>query len=274
MSLVLLTGATSLLIEGSFISQPLQFLLFLLGLFLTGGSANALNQYFERDIDSRMTRTRKRRPLPTGKISSPAALTFSIAIGVGGVVLLWAFFNLLTAMLALGTILFYGFFYTLWLKPRTPQNIVIGGVAGAMAPVGAWAAATGEIAMVPLILFSIVFIWTPPHFWSLAICFSDDYKKAGLPMMPLVEGREATLRRSLYYCLALIPLSLTYMFFGGGSLYLVVALGLGIAFVWKAVSALKHGNHREVWKMFSFSIVYLFGLCLAMIADHFATEVW
>jgi len=267
MSLVLITGTTALILEGSLISHPVKFLLFLLGLYMTGGAANAFNQYFERDIDARMTRTRQRRPLPLGLISAAEAVVFSSILGLAGVILLGAVFNLLTALLAGGTMLFYALIYTLWLKPNTPQNIVIGGIAGAMAPVGAWTAATGHMAVVPWILFAIVFVWTPPHFWSLALYFKSDYEQTHLPMMPVVKGEDATLRLIFIYSLVLVGVSLTYLLIGGGWIYGLAALGLGIFLIHKAWTTWRRKNRGAMWNLFTFSIFYLFGLFAAMVAD-------
>jgi len=269
MLLVLITGATGLLLEGSLVTQPLKFVLFLLGLYLTGGSANAFNQYFEREIDSKMSRTRKRRPLPTGRLTPAGALTFALLIGIAGVLLLGLVFNLLTALLSLATLLFYSLFYTLWLKPNTPLNIVIGGAAGAMAPVGAWAAATGSTAVVPWILFAIVFLWTPPHFWSLALHFRDDYRAAGYPMLPVIKGFDATMRQIAIYSYILIAVSGLYLIYGGGWLYGLAAAGLGAAYVIKIRRAGKAENRSTGWGLFSYSIIYLFGLFAAMVLDKF-----
>ncbi len=267
MLLVIVTGATALVLQGSFVSRPLQFLLFLAGLYMTGGAANAFNQYFEHDIDARMTRTRNRRPLPLGRLSPRTAFWFSFGLAISGVALLALVFNLLTAALALATILFYSLVYTLWLKKNTPQNIVIGGIAGAMAPVGAWAAATGATAYTPWILFAIVFLWTPPHFWSLALRFQDDYRATGLPMMPLTKGLDGTLRRIFYYTLGLIVISLLYKLSGGGWFYFITALLLGLVFIHKAYRAMKTRTTPAIWSVFTYSILYLFGLFLAMVID-------
>lgn len=269
MLLVTFTGATALVVEGSLLSDPISFVLVLVGLFLTGGAANSLNQYLEREIDAKMTRTAGRRPLPTGRIKPVNALIFSILIGVAGVLLFALYFNLLTAALALGNILFYGLFYTLYLKPTTPQNIVIGGIAGAMAPVGAWTAATGGLDALPLLMFLIIFLWTPPHFWTLAIRLKDDYKKAGLPMYPLVKGDQAALDSIFRYTVVLFFLSLSLVFFGMQWLYFTVALLLGIIYLFKTwVAKRETGPHRLI-ALFRFSLIYLFGLFTAIIVDSF-----
>ena len=267
MLLVLFTGATALVAEGSLLSHPGKFTLIMLALYLTGGCANALNQYFERDIDAKMTRTANRRPLPMDRISPSHALMFALAIGAIGVAVFVIWFNLLSALMAVGTILFYSLFYTLWLKPNTVQNIVIGGVAGAMAPVGAWAAATGGTAVLPWLMFLIVFLWTPPHFWALALFCKDDYVRAQLPMMPVVKGDDATLRQIVIYSVIVAAASLTLRFFGSGWLYFGVALVLGLWFVWKSIAALRQHTESSARSLFGFSIVYLFALFTAIMVD-------
>lgn len=267
MLLVLFTGATALFVEGSMVHEPVRFLLVMLGLYLTGGCANALNQYFERNIDAKMERTKKRRPLPMGEISAAHALIFSITIGVTGVLIFAFVFNLLTAVLSLATILFYSLFYTLYLKPNTPQNIVIGGAAGAMAPVGAWAAATGHMAVAPWIMFAIVFLWTPPHFWALALFCKDDYIKAKLPMMPVIKGDDSTLRQMFLYTLALVAMSLALVYFQSGVFYGLVAVVLGFFFIKKAYHLMKNKSEKLIRGLFGYSIVYLFALFFAMIID-------
>ncbi|MCM2272557.1 MAG: heme o synthase [candidate division Zixibacteria bacterium] len=267
MLLVLFTGATALVMEGSFLHEPGKFLLVLLGLYLTGGSANALNQYFERDIDAKMERTARRRPLPLHYLGPKQALIFAISIGLIGVLLFGYFFNWLTAVMSLATLLFYALFYTLFLKPHTWHNIVIGGAAGAMAPVGAWAAATGQTAVAPWLLFLIIFLWTPPHFWALALYCKEDYIKARLPMLPVVKGDDATFRQILIYTYALILVSLALFAVGAGWLYLVIALLLGGYLLRKAMVARRLKTVPSMRGLFGFSIVYLFGLFLALIAD-------
>ncbi len=268
MLLVLFTGATALCIEGSLVHQPVKFLLVMAGLYLTGGCANALNQYFERDLDAQMVRTRERRPLPMHTLSPLHALIFSVTIGLTGVILFALVFNFLTAILSLATILFYSLFYTLYLKPNTPQNIVIGGAAGAMAPVGAWAAATGSMAAAPWIMFLIVFFWTPPHFWALALFCKDDYIKTGLPMMPVVQGDEATLKQMFYYSLVLVAISLSLLFINAGIFYGASAALLGGFFLKKAYLAKKYKTEKLIRGLFGYSIIYLFTLFFAMIIDR------
>lgn len=269
MLLVIFTGATALFVEGSFLTEPHLFLWVLTGLYLTGGSANALNQFFEREIDAKMTRTQNRRPLPQGKITPTSALLFALTIGVAGVLLLGFVFNWLTAILSLATILFYSLFYTLLLKPNTPQNIVIGGAAGAMAPIGAWAAATNSIELTPVLLFLIIFLWTPPHFWALALLYKDDYRKAEYPMMPIAKGDDSTLNQMLAYTLVLVASSFALLFTGNGVgvIYAIAACVLGVQFINKVSIAKSQRSVESYRALFGYSIVYLFVLFIALIAD-------
>ena len=267
MLLVVFTGSAALVVEGSFLSEPLKFLLVLIGLYLTGGCANALNQYLERDLDAKMERTKNRRPLPSGRLSPTRALIFSVSIGIGGVILFAYFFNWLTALLSLGTILFYSLYYTLWLKPNTTQNIVIGGIAGAMAPIGAWTAATNSMNVIPWLLFLIIFLWTPPHFWALALFSKKDYRIVGLPMMPVVKGEDSTRLQILVYTIILVISSLGLLFFGAGWIYGATALVLGVLFVRRAFQLYIGKTDKLARKLFGQSLLYLFGVFSAVIVD-------
>jgi len=267
--LVILTGITALVVEKSLLSDPLKFLLVVFALALTGGCANALNQYFEREIDSQFERTRNKRPLPLKKISPEQALIFALALGVLAVTILVVFFNLFSAILSLFTILYYSLFYTLWLKPRTHQNIVIGGAAGAMGPVIAWAAASGTLELTPTILFLIIFFWTPPHFWALALCLKEDYQKVKIPMLPVVKGDKETLRQILIYTLVLFGISLALLLVKAGLLYLVAALILGLLYLWKAVVAWRRPSVKYARGLFGYSILYLFILFVIIMIDVF-----
>ncbi len=268
MLLVIITGATALILEGSLIDQPFQILLILIALYLTGGSANALNQYFEREVDARMSRTSKRRPLPQHIIPAQKALIFSIAIGVIGVLMFGFFFNWYSALLSLATILFYSLIYTLLLKPNTPQNIVIGGAAGAMAPVGAWVAARGTMSLDPWILFLVIFFWTPPHFWALALFYQDDYVKAQLPMMPVIRGTRSTLKQIVAYTWMLVGISLALFISPQmGIIYGLVSSLAGLLFLKKSYDALRYRTERYFRGLFGYSIVYLFVLFIAVIVD-------
>lgn len=271
MLLVIITGGTALVLEGSLLSQPLKFLLALLAIYLTGGCANALNQYFEREIDAKMQRTAARRPLPTHKIGSTPALLFSLAIGIAGLLIFGLFFNWYSALLSLSTILFYSLFYTLYLKPNTAQNIVIGGAAGSMAPVGAWVAASGHMALDPWVLFLIIFLWTPPHFWALALVYKDDYRLANLPMMPLVKGDNSTFNQMIFYSWLLVISSLFMVINANiGLFYFVAAFLLGAAFLYKTLQAKKIRSEKVIKGLFGYSIIYLFLLFTVIVVDAVA----
>jgi protoheme IX farnesyltransferase len=267
-TLVIVTAVAGIVVEGSLLADPWRLALVLLAITLTAGSANAFNQYFERDLDARMERTRSRRPLPLHRLPARNALVFAVAIGAGATLLLAIVSNLLAASLALGTIIFYGFFYTLWLKPRTVHKIVVGGAAGAMGPVIAWAAASGGLTLPPILMFLVIFLWTPPHFWALAVCVKDDYQKVGIPMLPIVKGNAETYRQILWYSVALAALTVAMPFLGAGGVVLgAIAAPLGVLFVWKALRARRAGSVERAWDVFGYSIVYLFVLFLGMIAD-------
>jgi len=263
-----LTGSAALVMEESLVHQPLKFFLVLLAILFTAASANGLNQYLERDLDSRMERTRRRRPLPQAKIKPSNALLFSVVLGTLAILYLAIWINILSAAVALGTILFYALFYTLWLKPRTPYNIVIGGAAGATAPLIGWAAASGEISLAAWLLFLIIFMWTPPHFWALALCVKDQYAKAGIPMLPVVKGDERTRNEIWWYSLLLVPLTLSLSFLKlSGWIYGLSALILGMVFIWKAWQNRAQKTQKAAYRLFGYSILYLMLLFLVMIID-------
>ncbi|MBI4237053.1 MAG: protoheme IX farnesyltransferase [Deltaproteobacteria bacterium] len=262
------TGLTAFVVHGALLREPVRLALLTLAVFLIGGAANTFNQYFERDIDKQMRRTAKKRPLPLGLMTPRAALLFGIVLGLLGVGLLWWRGTPLGALLGLGTILFYGFYYTLWLKPRTPYNIVIGGAAGAAAPLIAWAAVTGRLDLVPILLFLLIFFWTPPHFWALALCCREDYARVALPMLPIVAGEEETRRQIFYYSLILLPLSLGLAAVHPvGWLYLGSAGLLGALFIWFAWRLLRDKTDRAGWRLFGFSILYVLLLFLLLMVD-------
>jgi protoheme IX farnesyltransferase len=272
MLLVLVTGSASLVLEKSTLLMPwpigiIRFSLALLGLMLTGGSANAFNMYFERKVDGQMARTRNRRPLPLGKIQPQNALIFAFVIGLSGVLLFARFFNMLSAILSLVTILFYSLFYTLILKPRTSYNIVIGGIAGAMAPVIAWAAVSGHIAVAPIILSAIIFLWTPPHFWALAIYHKNDYESVNYPMMPVARGIKAAKQQILSYVLVLVAVSGFCFYIGSGLFYGIAAIILGSIFISKTVQFVRSKSIDMAIGLFEFSIVYLLALFAGLIID-------
>ncbi len=269
MTLVLFTGTTALLLEKSVLSSPFHFFLILLGLYLTGGGANALNQCFERNIDAQMKRTKERRPLPRGLLSPGEAFVFAVMISIAGVLVFGLVFNLLSAAFALGTVLFYSLFYTLLLKPNTAQNIVIGGIAGSMAPIIAWSAASGSLSVTPWLLFLIVFFWTPPHFWALALYYKEDYINIKMPMMPVVRGDDSTLSQILLYTVILFVSSLALLFFESGALYFGVATVTGGVFIFKSFQAKRQRSKSRYLGLFKYSIAYLFIIHIAIIVDGF-----
>jgi protoheme IX farnesyltransferase len=240
----------------------------LLGGTLAAGGANALNMVVDRDIDAVMARTRN-RPLVTGEVSAGAALRFAVALEVAAFALLWGAVNLLSAALAVGATLFYVFVYTLWLKRTSTRNIVIGGAAGAVPVLVGWTAVRGELDWPPVILFAVIFYWTPPHFWALAVRYRDDYAAAHVPMLPAVAGVRTTAVRILGYSLALW--ALTVLFAGVahmGALYLAAAVGLGGVFTWYAVQLLRSATPERAMRLFTFSISYITLLFGAMALDQ------
>jgi heme o synthase len=240
----------------------------MLGGYLAAGGAGAINHYLDRDRDARMARTRT-RPLVSGRIEPHHGLVFGITLGVAAVILLTLAVNLLAACLALAGLLGYVFVYTLWLKPLTPQNIVIGGAAGAMPPLVGWAAATGALAADALYPFAIVFLWTPPHFWALALLIKDDYARTGVPMLPVVRGERATRRQILLYAVLLVALTVLPVVTGlFGWPYLVAALALGGAFIALATILAVRPSRRAALRLYLSSLLYLALLFVAMAADR------
>lgn len=267
--LLLITTAGSMWIAGAGKVNPLLLLVTLTGGTLAAASAQTINCIYDRDIDYDMERTRH-RPLPSGKIQPRDALIFAIALGILSFSLLTVFANLLAAMLAMSGIGFYVLVYTHWLKRTSTQNIVIGGAAGAIPALVGWAAVTGTLSWVAWLLFAIVFVWTPPHFWALALMIRDDYAKVGIPMLPVVAGNEATVRQIWFYTLILIPttLLLVYPFHATGVVYGAIALALGILFILKAWRLLHNPDDRAIAKdLFLYSISYMMLLCLSMVID-------
>ncbi len=239
---------------------------------LAGGAAsaagaNAVNCWYDRDIDALMRRTRS-RPLVQGTIAPRNALVFGIALGAGAFAFLWATTNVLAAGLAAAAFLFYVFVYTVWLKRRTSQNIVIGGAAGAFPPMVGWAAVTGDLAWAPLIMFAIVFFWTPPHFWALALRLAGDYREASVPMLPVEAGAAATRRQILAYSLVLVPVTLLLPLTGQvGWLYAVAAGLAGLGFVALAFRLWRWPEVMSPMHLYTFSLAYLAAVFLAMAID-------
>ena len=240
----------------------------LVGGALAAGGANAVNMYVDRDIDRLMVRTRN-RPLVTGAIWPRAALTFAIVLELLAFAELWALVNLLSAVLAVTATLFYVFVYRLWLKRTSRQNVVIGGAAGAVPVLVGWAAVRDSLGMAPLVLFAIIFVWTPPHFWALAIRYRDDYRRADVPMMPTVVGFARTARQIVVYTVLLWATSLVfYPVARMGDLYLVAAIVLGAIFLWQAVRLLRDRTPERAMRLFGYSISYLTLLFAAMAVDQ------
>ena len=270
MSLVIFTCAVGLLIaptEVNFFNATFSLIAVALG----SGAAGALNMWYESDLDSLMTRTCL-RPIPTGKLTRNQALTFGIFSSIISVVSLYIFSNLIAAATLAITILFYVFVYTIWLKRKTPQNIVIGGASGALPPIIGWAIATNEISLEPIILFLIIFIWTPSHFWALSLYKTDDYRKAKIPMLPITSGIKTTKFNILLYALILFPTTLLPYFLNfSGIIYFVFATILSSYYVIISYKLLKEKNSiaekKLASKLFGYSIIYLFMIFVFILID-------
>jgi len=271
MSLVVFTGLVGVMIAPAHI-HPFEAFLAVLAIALGSGAAGAINMWYERDLDALMARTAN-RPLPAGRVAPDDALGLGVLLSIFSVLLMALATNFVAAALLTAAILFYVFVYTIWLKRRTPQNIVIGGAAGAFPPMIGWAAATGDVSAVGLSLFLLIFLWTPPHFWALALYRSDDYRRAGVPMLPVVAGPRETKRQMLIYTLLLVPVALAPTLLGSvGWLYGAVALAMSAAFIAQAV-AVWHApddrrGHRAARRMFKFSLLYLAILFAALPLDR------
>ena len=268
MSLLLVTGFCGMIVGArGWPGTPLAVEA-MVGLALACGGASALNHVLDRDIDPLMGERTKRRPVASGRIAPSRALEFGLALSAFSFVLLASTVNVLTAALALVGNLFYVLVYTRWLKRTTPQNIVIGGAAGAVPPLVGWAAATGNVTLPALLLFAIVFVWTPPHFWALALLIKDNYRAAGVPMLPVVRGERETARQIVLYSLGLVAVTLLPWAFGTvGLLYLASALALGAAFIWLAERLRRDTTPRRAMLLFHFSLLYLALLFAAMAMD-------
>src|SRR5215208_4751921 len=238
-----------------------------LGGALSAGGAGAINHVIDRDIDRTMQRTAN-RPVASGRVSPAAGTAFGVILGAAAFVLLTTTVNLLAATLSLSGLLGYVLVYTLWLKRSTPQNIVIGGAAGAVPPLVAWAAVTGGLTGTPLYLFAIIFFWTPPHFWSLSLLMKDEYARAGVPMMPVVRGERETRRQILLYTVLLYGVSqLPFCAGAFGATYLVASVLLGAAFIYGSWRLMRHPDRRSALRLYLFSLGYLAALFAAMVAD-------
>jgi protoheme IX farnesyltransferase len=237
------------------------------GGYLSAGGAGAVNHYWDRDIDAQMKRTAS-RPIPAGRISPRAALVFGFTLSALSFALLSLTVNVLAASLALTGFVGYVGVYTIWLKRRTPQNIVIGGAAGAIPPLVGWAATTGSLSWTAVYLFAIVFYWTPPHFWSLSLLMKDEYKKVGVPMMPVVRGERETRKQIVLYSLLLYAVTqLPFCAGAFGGIYLVASMALGFAFIGGAALLYRRADRRAALRLYLFSLLYLALLFGAMVAD-------
>jgi len=273
MSLVIFTGLCGLLAAPERIHPVLGFTT-ILCIALGAGGAAALNQWWEADIDAGMRRT-KDRPLPAGRMERTSARDFGVALSVGSVLVMGLAVGWLAGAILALSIVYYAVIYTIWLKPRTPQNIVIGGGAGAFPPLIGWVAATGHITLMPVVLFAIIFMWTPPHFWALALFVQSDYAKVGIPMLPVVAGEAATRRQILIYAVLLLPLSLVPWWIGGvGAVYGIAAAVLsGLFLALSARVGLRQRQGAEDTmkpekQLFGYSVLYLFALFAALVADR------
>jgi protoheme IX farnesyltransferase len=264
-SLLLLTTVTTMYVAGD--PSVASVLLTCLGGYLSAGGAGAVNHYWDRDIDRQMARTAN-RPVPSGRVAPRAALVFGFTLAALSFAELTLTANLLAASLALCGFLGYVLVYTVWLKRRTPQNIVIGGAAGAVPPLVGWAAATGHLAPTALYLFAIVFYWTPPHFWALSLLMKDEYAKVGVPMMPVVRGERETRKQILLYTLLLYAVTqLPFCAGRFGTVYLVSSMVLGALFVGGAVRLQRRADRRAALSLYLFSLAYLALLFCSMVAD-------
>ena len=271
MSLVLFTCAVGLLISPSSVSFSAS-VVSLLAVAMGSGAAGALNMWYESDLDALMTRTCL-RPIPTGKIKKNQALYFGIALSMFSSMILYYSSNLISSVLLVFTIGFYFFIYTIWLKRKTPQNIVIGGAAGALPPVIGWTIATGQISIEPIILFLIIFFWTPSHFWALSLYKAGDYKRAKIPMLPIIAGIQKTKLNILFYALIMIPVATAPYFFNFASLiYLTISFTMTTYYVFLCHKLFKENNPKVsnliARKIFVYSIVYLFVIFLALLIDN------
>ena len=270
-SLVLFTGLPALLLAARGWPEPRVAWGALVGIALSAASAASFNHYFDRDIDALMRRTRT-RPLPSGALPPVAAVALGLALGAVAMAVLVATTNVLAAGLALASILYYALFYTVWLKRRTPMNIVIGGGAGASAPLIAWAAVTDRVGVPAILLASIIFLWTPPHFWALSLYRRDDYERAGLPMLPVTHGEPETRRQILLYTIVLVASTLAVAPLAGlGPLYTASAAILGVLFVLGAERLRRVPSVPHAQQLFRYSIAYLFVLFLVMSVDALIT---
>ncbi len=271
-AVALFTGYAAIAIHGTYATDWNHIWPLLLAMFCAGGSANTLNQVFERGYDAVMTRTRHRRPLPDGRVQPWQAVVWAVVLLLAAVAInLWIYHSPLGAWLSVGLVLYYSFFYTLWLKRRHHLNIVIGGVPGAMGPLLAWAGLTGTLTAAPIAMFLIIFMWTPPHVWALAIRIRDDYARAGIPMLPVVKGIDETTRQIFFYTVALVAITIALPFldaaFRRGWAYPGLALVLGGVFLLWAWRLWRRRPVMPTMPLFRFTIAYLCSLFAGLTID-------
>ena len=272
MSLVIFTGLAGIVAAPGHV-HPLTAFTALLCIAVAAGASGCLNMAYDSDIDRLMSRTAT-RPIPMGYVAREDALAFGWTLAVASVAIMGLFVNFLAAELLAFTIFFYVVVYTLWLKRRTPQNIVIGGLAGALPPAIGWASVTGDLSLAPLLLVAIIFIWTPPHFWALSLWRSEDYARAGVPMLPVVRGKPHTRFQILLYTLVLVPLGvLPALLHIGGVLYLAASAGIGLWFLWEAIATYRERDETKepaAHRLFGVSLLYMTVLFASLIVEKLA----
>ncbi len=268
MSLVVFTGFAGMWIAPGFHAlHPVIAFTAILCLAIGAGAAGAINMWYDRDIDAVMNRT-KNRPIPAGKIQPAEALSFGIILSVLSVMMMGLAVNWMAAGILAFANVFYVVIYTMWLKRRTPQNIVIGGAAGAFPPMIGWAAVTGDISWVSLTLFAIIFFWTPPHFWALSLFANEDYKRANVPMLPVVSGEKTTKIQMIIYCVLLVPVTIAPYWLGAAGLgYGIAAFVLSVFFLYTSLRVLLDKGLKSARLMFGYSVFYLFALFLGLMID-------
>ena len=271
MSLVVFTGLVGLWLAPGDVHPVIGFVA-ILCIAIAAGASGAINMWYDADIDAVMMRTRN-RPVPSGRVAASDALAIGVILSVGSVTVMALAVNWTAAALLAGTIAFYIFIYTMWLKRRTPQNIVIGGAAGAFPPMIGWAAATGNVSLESIVLFAIIFMWTPPHFWALALYRSGDYERAGVPMLPVVAGLPETRRQIMIYSVLLMPVTLLPWYMGiSGAFYGISVSIMGILFLSLAGMILREGDGpmavKRAKSLFAYSIFYLFMIFVLLVVDR------
>ena len=270
MSLVVFTGLAGIVAAPGHV-HPLTAFTALLCIAIAAGASGALNMAYDSDIDVLMSRTAT-RPIPMGNIARDDAMAFGWALAVASVAVMWLFVGVLAASLLAFTVFVYIGVYTLWLKRRTPQNIVIGGLSGALPPAIGWAAVTGSLSLAPIVLVAIIFMWTPPHFWALSLWRSEDYARAGVPMLPVVRGKKVTRNHILAYTLLLAPLGVVPAFIGlGGMLYLVASASMGVWMLWRAFATWRERDEVKepaAKRLFGVSLLYVFVPFAALIVER------